>query len=387
VNYARSLGFMILALAITLISSVPATTAPQKAPKGAKQAHAPKKAAPKPKHQPKQHVKAKAPHRPNKGSPVHKNKKSAPKPKHHATPRIKPNTHKASNDKKAAKVPAKNQKNAQVARSHARLVNRNHEWSRNSKHEHTWSRSHWHTHRFVHFHGEGNNAGFQFDGAWWNNYVANPGAVNWSDDPQVVSAPLQPNVAVAPPVIGIDRGLPLSGEGEALAKLLDSIQVESHWLAYQEVDWKTGTPVAGAARGPASNGGAFVAAVCDRLMVSLPASEAQDFLPANQIDWLLNVGKMKGWVKVGEVESQVLANQGWVVIAAWKNMAPAGKREISGQMAIVRPDRDPVSELASRGPRVILAGAQNHNSIALKDAFPPAAWSNQEVVYLAHRSR
>jgi hypothetical protein len=181
--------------------------------------------------------------------------------------------------------------------------------------------------------------------------------------------------------------LPLSQKGEALAQLLDSMQVESHWRPFEAVDWKTGKPIASGVRGPASNGGAFVAAVCDKLKASLPSSDANDFLPANQIDWLMNVGKMKGWVKVGEVESQVLANQGWVVIAAWQNLADAGKRESSGQLAIVRPDRDPASELAQHGPKVILAGAQNHNNIGLKDAFPGSAWSNQEVVYLAHRFR
>jgi hypothetical protein len=110
-------------------------------------------------------------------------------------------------------------------------------------------------------------------------------------------------------------------------------------------------------------------------------------LPGNQIDWFLNVGKEKSWVKVGEVESQTLANQGWVVVAAWQNMASAGHRENSGQLAIVRPDSGPVSELAERGPLVIMAGPQNYNRIGLKDGFPAGAWSKQEVVYLAHRSR
>jgi len=368
-NYPRFLGFTILACVAVLLFSGPATPASHAA-----KPHAPKKAAPKPKHQPKKQ--AKAPHHAKKGSPVKHNKKAAPKPKHHPNTHVKPNTHKEPKKKTAVNI-AKN-------RHRERLTNRYHEWSRNSKHEHAWSRFHWNTHHFVHFDGEENN-GFHFDKAWWNSYVANPGVMNWSDEAQ--GMPAQTQVAAAPPVVTIDRPLPLSRGGQDLAKLLDSMQVESHWLAYQEVDWRTGDPISSGVRGPANNGGAFVAAVCAKVKAPMPSSEAEDFLPRNQIDWLMNVGKMKGWVKVGEVESQVLANQGWVVIAAWQNMADAGKREISGQLAVVRPNLDPVSQLAERGPRVILAGAKNRNSIGLKDGLPGSAWNNQEVVYLAHRSR
>jgi hypothetical protein len=163
------------------------------------------------------------------------------------------------------------------------------------------------------------------------------------------------------------------------------MQVENHWLAYQSVNWSTGEAEDPLVRGPASNGGAFVAAVCDKHQLAIPHEELDEFLPGNQIDWFLNIGKGRGWVKVGEVESQVLANQGWVVVAAWQNMGSAGHRESSGQVAIVRPDQDPVSELAARGPRIIVAGPKNFNSIGLKDGFPAGAWTKQEVVYLAHR--
>jgi hypothetical protein len=186
-------------------------------------------------------------------------------------------------------------------------------------------------------------------------------------------------------VVTIDKPLPLSPAGQALAKLLDSLEVEKNWLASQEVDWKNGKATDASVREPVSKGGAFIAAVCRQFKLTLPTAEKEDFLPGNQIDWFMSIGKERGWVKVGEVEAQTLANQGWVVVAAWQNLSPAGHRDELGQLAIVHPDLEPVSELAARGPLVTMASKQNHNSIGIKDGFPAGAWSKQEIVYLAHR--
>jgi hypothetical protein len=405
VNYSRLLGSMILAFTSILLISVPASPA-FKPPKKAHHAAKPKKKAPKPKHQAKHKVKAKSHHHGSahkKASHAHKNKKKSPKPKHHAKQHVKAKSHKAPHNPK----PKRDRKQVHAARTHAHFHHRAHEWSKHSRHEHHWHHHHWHTHHFAHFHGGGGGGGggdggggggggdggggdgaFQFDPGWWNNYVVNPGVVAWSDNAPTLVAPALPGKAVSPPVVKIDQSLPLSKEGEELAKTLDSMQVETNWLADQEVDWETGKPSDPPRNGPASNGGAFVAAVCNRFALSLPHSGFEDFLPGNQMDWFLNVGKERGWIKVGEVESQVLANQGWIVVAAWQNMASAGHRENSGQLGIVRPDRESVSALAERGPLVIMAGLQNqnHNSIGVKDGFPPGAWSKQEVVYLAHRA-
>jgi hypothetical protein len=89
------------------------------------------------------------------------------------------------------------------------------------------------------------------------------------------------------------------------------------------------------------------------------------------------------------VEAQLLANQGWVVIAAWKNTASAGERKTSGKLAEVRPDSRPVGEIAAKGPSVILASDQNRNSAVFNQAFPASAWSHrdEEVVFFAHRQQ
>ena len=177
------------------------------------------------------------------------------------------------------------------------------------------------------------------------------------------------NIQINPPVIGPRQGLPVSAEGAALAALLDGMDVENHWLAGQPVDWKTGNPVDG--DGTINNGGAFVAAVGARVKVPMPPPVLENFAAGEQYDWLLDQGPGKGWVLVGEMEAQLLANQGWLVIAAWKDPAPAGERVASGQTAIVRPDGRPAAEIRTRGPRLVLAGPRNHNNIALKDGFRP----------------
>ncbi len=81
-----------------------------------------------------------------------------------------------------------------------------------------------------------------------------------------------------------------------------------------------------------------------------------------------------------------MANQGWVVVAAWK--APTtegGDRTTDGQTAIVHPNSAPVKVVADHGPTIAVAGPQNHANIALKDGFPPAA--RDQVIYLACRPR
>jgi hypothetical protein len=192
------------------------------------------------------------------------------------------------------------------------------------------------------------------------------------------------NVA-APTVIKGNQGLPLSREGRALAATLDGMDVEHHWRADGRVDWRSGNTVDENEEGTWSNSGAFVAAVGARFKLPMPSPDEVNFLPQNQYDWLLFDGKPKGWIALGEVEAQLLANQGWIVIAAWKNPAAAGERQTAGVVAVVRPDNKPVGEVASAGPTVTLAGQQNLKSVPLGKAFPASARQNSEIVFLAHR--
>ena len=200
------------------------------------------------------------------------------------------------------------------------------------------------------------------------------------------SPPEEPSEGVTPPVIKPGKGLPMSPKGDSLTAMLNGLDVEHHWLAGKTVEWKTGNTIAESG-GAASNGGAFVAAVCARLKVPMPAATPEALLAGSQYDWLVTTGRGRGWVPVETMEAQLLANQGWVVIAAWPDSAPAGERSVSGIVALVRPDRKPAAEVSTRGPSLILAGPRNRNHCTPGDGFPARAIRDNEVVYLAHRRR
>jgi hypothetical protein len=260
-------------------------------------------------------------------------------------------------------------------------------------------RRHAAVHHFAHF--DHNHHRFWFDRHWWWNFVDYPASC---DDGQDVpgdycadgdpgswvnyEAMVPPTDAQTepPPAIQEGQGLPMSRTGALLAERLDGMDVENHWLPGQNVSWKTGNALDDDP-GPASNGCAFVAAVCARLKVVMAEPVPESFFPDSQYAWLVNEGTGSGWVAVGgDVEAQLLANQGWVVVAAWKSpTSTGGDRTTDGQTAVVHPDSKPVEAVADRGPTITVAGPQNHANIALKDSFSPAA--QDQLIYMACRPR
>jgi hypothetical protein len=262
----------------------------------------------------------------------------------------------------------------------------------------TIGRRHAAVHHFAHY--DRAHHRYWFDRHWWWNFVdypascddgqdvpgdycvdGDPGSwVNYEAQVPPDNVPAEP-----PPTISENQPLPVSRTGTLLAERLDGMDVENHWLPGQDVSWKTGNAVDDNS-GAASNGCEFVAAVCARLKVVMAEPEADNFFPDRQFDWLVNEGTGSGWVAVGgDVEAQLLANQGWVVVAAWKAPTPQGDRSLDGEMAIVHPDSKPVEAVADRGPTITVAGQQNHGNIALKDSFPQSAWD--QVIYMACRPR
>jgi hypothetical protein len=247
------------------------------------------------------------------------------------------------------------------------------------------------TRRFAHF--DSRRREWSFDSHWWRKLVAYPARsgraaafhADYSTD--AVPAGFDGGDPVGPPVILATQPLPTCRDGSVLMAILDGLDVEHHWLSGKRVNWRTGITEDDGEEGPASNCGALVAALCSRLKVPMPAPNVQSLSPAAQYDWLAQYGKGKGWVMVGEVEAQLLANQGWVVIAAWKNLAPPGERTVPGRTAVVRPSRMPLEQIAERGPRVIIADIQNSNDTSVGECFPAPAVKNHEVVYFAHRPR
>jgi hypothetical protein len=222
---------------------------------------------------------------------------------------------------------------------------------------------------------------YWFDNHWWYNFVVYPTTVSRSEaftaNYHTIVPP--PNVTVKPPVVKATEGLPIAPAGSSLAVLLDRMDVEHRWLPGQVVAWRTGEAVDGSARGPISNAGSFVAAVCAELKVPMLPPTAANLSPVVQYDWLLGEGPKKGWVEVGSLEAQLLANQGWVVLAAWRDGAA------NAHAAVVRPSRRPAGDISPNGPRITEAGLHNYSDISLKDGFPPKAWAAKQVVFLAHR--
>ena len=99
--------------------------------------------------------------------------------------------------------------------------------------------------------------------------------------------------------------VPCCGErteaGDRLAAVLDGMDVESHWLAHEHVNWETGDPDKGADyEGPGNHThcSAFAAAAAKKLGIYLlrPPEHGQVLLANAQSGWLESAaGRKSGW--------------------------------------------------------------------------------------------
>lgn len=176
--------------------------------------------------------------------------------------------------------------------------------------------------------------------------------------------------------------------GERLASTLDSMNVESLWLAHEHVNWATGEPDRGAEdEGPGNHThcSAFAAAAARRLGAYLlrPPEHGQLLLANAQADWLAgDAGTQAGWRRVQDMrQAQRLANQGTLVLAIYQNP----DRHVPGHIAIVRPSEKSSSGLEENGPEIIQAGEHNHEKTNVRTGFEnhPGAWPDG-VLYFAH---
>jgi hypothetical protein len=181
---------------------------------------------------------------------------------------------------------------------------------------------------------------------------------------------------------------PITPAGERLAATLDSMNVESLWLAHEHVNWETGEPDRGADyEGPGNHShcSAFAAAAAKRLGVYLlrPPEHGQVLLANAQAEWLAGeAGAQAGWRRVQNMqEAQELANQGTLVLVIFRNP----DRHLSGHIAIVRPSEKSANALEENGPEIIQASEHNHNKANVKIGFGshPGAWPDG-VLYYAH---
>jgi hypothetical protein len=181
---------------------------------------------------------------------------------------------------------------------------------------------------------------------------------------------------------------PITVAGERLAATLDSMNVESLWLAHEHVNWETGEPDRGADyEGPGNHShcSAFAAAVAKRLGVYLlrPPEHGQLLLANAQAEWIRSAaGQKSGWESVSDMrEAQRLANQGNLVLVLFQNP----RQRVPGHIAIVRPSEKSLKALREDGPQIIQAGNHNHASTNVRIGFRnhPGAWPDG-VLYYVH---
>lgn len=162
----------------------------------------------------------------------------------------------------------------------------------------------------------------------------------------------------------------INAEGHKLAKVLDGLDVEHHWLAGKHVKWQTGEPLDRPTNDalPHTHCSAFVAAAAEKLGIYLlrPPKHPANSLANAQYDWLSAEGRKEGWKSVGSaLEAQQLANRGSLVVAVFKESDP----KKHGHIAIVRPSEKNEAKIKDEGPDIIQAGMDNFSSTSLKEGF------------------
>jgi hypothetical protein len=175
-----------------------------------------------------------------------------------------------------------------------------------------------------------------------------------------------------------------------LAHELDSMGVETKWIAGAHIDWKTGLPDGASEKLPGrhTHCSAFVAAVTERLGIYIlrPPQHGQVLLANAQNEWLAAGGRAEGWRPLGgPAEAQDAANKGLLVVASYHNH----RDDKPGHIAIVRPGDASVEKINSEGPDVIQAATVNSTSISVKAGFAGhvSAWNDNEIDYYAHAVR
>jgi hypothetical protein len=175
--------------------------------------------------------------------------------------------------------------------------------------------------------------------------------------------------------------------GRSLKEFYLSLQVESHWISGQHVDWETGEPDNPTAdQDIHTHCSAFVASACKKLNIYIlrPPEHPIQLLANAQYDWLLSTeARQKGWEEIPDgdiyLKAQDMANKGYVVIAICRN----NNQLKPGHVALVRPAEINQEDLESSGPILIMAGTHNFNYISLKSAFSShiSGWPEREILF------
>ena len=189
----------------------------------------------------------------------------------------------------------------------------------------------------------------------------------------------------------------LTAGGYRLMGFIDSIPIETRWLAGHRIVWQTGQQNGPDGIGPSDHThcSAFVAALALDLNIYIlrPPNHGQELLADAQMAWLGGsafpgpLAAESGWRSLGVASgSGVLAaavdaaNQGKLVIAGY-NQAPVGGVQRSGHVVAVRPQ---TTIDAEAGPQVVMAGIDNWQAISMRSAFEShaGAWPEGIMVHV-----
>ncbi|MGH7069355.1 MAG: hypothetical protein ACREFO_05010 [Acetobacteraceae bacterium] len=96
-----------------------------------------------------------------------------------------------------------------------------------------------------------------------------------------------------------------------------------------------------------------------------PPEHGQGLLANAQFRWLEGHGAESGWEEVPAKAAQRLANQGYLVVAAYENPDP----HRSGHIAIVRPSEKSAASLNAHGPEETQAGMHNRLRTTIARGF------------------
>lgn len=162
---------------------------------------------------------------------------------------------------------------------------------------------------------------------------------------------------------------PVMPNGQRIAALLDQSGVDHLWQPHIHINWQTGAP------DPARPGwsphvthcSTYAASMAARVGIYLlrPPAHGQGDLANAQFAWLTGPGSQRGWKEVDAKSGQALANQGYFVLAVFKNPNPSRP----GHVAIIRPSEKSLALLEANGPEEAQAGLHNHTHTTVLRGF------------------
>ena len=175
--------------------------------------------------------------------------------------------------------------------------------------------------------------------------------------------------------------------GEKLKQFYQGLNVETHWVAGQHINWETGeSDDRDDTHNLKNHCAAFVAGTCQKLKIVIlrPPEHGQDLLSNAQFDWLSTAAAAaQAWKRIAGDnlygQAQDLANKGFVVVAVIKNT----DEKKPGQIAFVNPAVITDKDLTDSGPQLIMAGVKNYSNISLKTGFKGfySKWPESQIEF------